>query len=74
MEFTQARAYYVVAPLRIYIRGVLLDVHRFTALAPDCGGDDGESISAFSFGMAWIRLPEHSLYWNRPLVGRGDQP
>ena len=26
---------------RIHVRRVLLDVHRFTALAPDCGGDDG---------------------------------
>jgi hypothetical protein len=67
MEFTQARAYYVVAPLAFTYAAycwTFIDSPRWRRIAAATMAVN----ICFQFGMAWIRLPEHSLYWNRPLV------
>ena len=67
MQLTQARAYYVVAPLAFTYAAycwTFIDSPRWRRIAAAT-----MSVNiCFQFGMAWIRLPEHSLYWNRPLV------
>ena len=52
---------------RIHIRGVcwtFIDSPRWRRIAAATMAVN----ICFQFGMAWIRLPEDSLYWNRPLV------
>jgi len=67
MEYTQARAYYVVAPLAFTYAAycwTFIDSPRWRRIAAATMAVN----VCFQFGMAWIRLPEDSLYWNRPLV------
>jgi len=67
MEFTQARAYYVVAPLAFTYAAycwTFVDSPRWRRIAAATMAVN----ICFQLGLAWIRLPEHSLYWNRPLV------
>jgi hypothetical protein len=67
MEFTQARAYYVVAPLAFTYAAycwTFIDSPRWRRIAAATMAVN----ICFQFGMAWIRLPDDSLYSNRPLV------
>lgn len=67
MEKTEARAYYLTAPVAFAFAAycwTFVDSPRARRLAAAAVGIN----IAFQFAVAWTRLPEHSLYKDRPIV------